>query len=93
MLAANAQPESALWLAIRAVAFADMRDDGQGDTQSSLQAGRYYGAALARMRSLVDDEQEMTHDRTLAAMLLLDNYEVTCVSIIHWHRLIARCRS
>jgi hypothetical protein len=70
---------SVLWLAVRAVAYADMaRSTSSGwappDT-FALKARRYYGAALARLRVMVTDPEFLRRDCTLAALLLIDNFE------------------
>jgi hypothetical protein len=72
----SAPPESVLWLAVRALAFADMRNSRAGNVPFSIKARRNYGAALTRMREIANNEQELVDDRVLAALLLIDNFEV-----------------
>ena len=77
MLNHDAPPESVLSLAVRAVAFADTKNARNGnDIAFSVRAQRSYGAALAQMRAISDNEQELANDRVLAALLLIDCYEV-----------------
>lgn len=73
----SAASNSALCCAVRAIAFADM-PKGSRDQVSSFhaQAQRSYGDALARMRDLASDETSLVDDHVLAALLLIDNFEV-----------------
>ena len=72
----DAKPDSVLWLAVRALAFADMRNESAEDAPFSTKARQHYGAALSRMRTMVTDGQELGSDDVLYAMLLVDNFEV-----------------
>jgi hypothetical protein len=72
----DAQPGSVLWHAVRAVAFADMRHFCDGEVSFSVKARRSYGAALAGIRANVANDQELTTDHLLAALLLVDSFEV-----------------
>lgn len=72
----NALPGSVLWLAVRAVAWADMRHESVGDTPFNIKARQYYGAALSRLRVAAYEEQRLANDQVLAAILLIDNFEV-----------------
>ena len=72
----SAPPESVLWLAVRATAFADMRSSPVGDMPFHIKARQTYGLALSRMREITRDEQKVADDRVLAAILLIDNFEV-----------------
>jgi hypothetical protein len=76
MLYLSAPPESILWLAVRAVAFADMRNQSAGNVPFNIKARQYYGAALNRTRMVVHDQQNLANDRILSAILLIDNFEV-----------------
>lgn len=73
-LYASAQPGSVLWHAVRAVAFADFRAYDNGSF--GLKARQSYGAALTRMRILTEDNKKLVHDRILAALLLIDIFEL-----------------
>ena len=75
MLYLGAPPESVLWCAVRAVAFADMKDARAGPSAFPIRARQHYGAALARMRTVAGNEHELAQDRVLAALLLIDNFE------------------
>jgi hypothetical protein len=73
----TAEQGSVLWLAVRAVAFADMRDETSGSVPFHVKARQHYGAALNRMRAVIADGQEdLGSDAVLTAMLLVDNFEV-----------------
>lgn len=76
MLFQSAEPNSVLWLAIRAVAFADLREECAGDVPFRIKARRSYGAALNRMRAIINEQHNLDDDRILSAMLLIDNFEV-----------------
>ena len=81
MLYENALPDSLLRLAVRAVAFADMKHArDQDNVPFDIRAQRSYGAALARMREVTDNKQELTDDRVLAALLAIDYYELLPLS-------------
>ncbi|KAK9365301.1 hypothetical protein V1509DRAFT_407381 [Lipomyces kononenkoae] len=75
MLYLSAPPESILWLAVRAMAFADMRHHRSEDTPFTTKALRHYGAALSLLRTIAVDEQRLADDRVLTALLLVDNFE------------------
>ena len=72
----SAPPESILWHALRAMAFADMRHHYAGDIPFTTKGLRHYGSALQRLQNIVDDGHMMADDRVLAAMLLIDSFEV-----------------
>lgn len=76
MLYLSALPDSILWLAVRAVAFADMRTESAGNTPFYIKARQHYGAALNCMRTLIANQQDLADDRVLSAILLIDNFEV-----------------
>jgi hypothetical protein len=76
MLYLSAPPDSVLWLAVRAMAFADMRGQNAGDVPFYIKARQHYGAALNRMRMIVHDQQDLADDRILSAILLIDSFEV-----------------
>ena len=75
MLYLGAPPESILWLAVRAVAFADMKNESAENLPFYIKARQHYGAALNRTLVIVQDERGLAHDRILAALLLVDNFE------------------
>jgi hypothetical protein len=72
----GAPQKSVLWYAVRALAFADLKDALAGDTPFYIKARRNYGSALGCMRETALNRQELAHDRVLAAILLIDNFEV-----------------
>ena len=77
MLYYDAPRESVLWYTVRAMAFADMGHIRNGeDVPFNVKAQRDYGTALLRMRVAVEDRRELGSDRTLAALLLIDSFEV-----------------
>ena len=76
MLYLGAPKDSVLHLAPGTVAFADMRDERDKDVPFYLKAKRNYGAALTRLREVAGDEQKMSNDRVLAALLIIDNFDV-----------------
>lgn len=66
-----------LHCAVQAVAFADMpRGSRDQDSSFHAKAQRSYGLALARMRELASDDRSIVDDQVLAALLLIDNFEV-----------------
>jgi len=69
-------PGSVLWLAVRAVAVADMRRPDGGEIPFHIKARQYYGAALVRLRDVLNEQKEVVDDHVLAALLLIDNFEV-----------------
>jgi hypothetical protein len=69
-------PDSVLGLAVRAVAFADLRNESAGNVPFYIKAQQHYGAALNRMRMIVQNQQDLASDRILSAVLLIDNFEV-----------------
>jgi hypothetical protein len=73
----DTEPHSVLWLAVRAVAFADIRNESSGTIPFHIKARQHYGAALNRMRTVITDQDNLDDDRVLSAMLLIDNFEVT----------------
>lgn len=75
----DAQPDSVLWLAVRALGFADMRNESAEDAPFSTKARQHYGAALSCMRTMINEGQELGSDHVLYAILLVDNFEA-CLS-------------
>lgn len=75
----RAPVESALWNAIRAMAIADLRHTSHRDVPFYVKARRYYGSVLTRLRSIANDTRMMTEDCTLAALLIIDNFEVCSI--------------
>lgn len=82
MLFHDAEHNSVLWLAVRAMAFADMRNQRAENVPFQVKARQHYGAALNGMRAVVADQQDLGDDRVLLAMLLIDNFEVVAVSSV-----------
>ncbi|KAF2102463.1 hypothetical protein NA57DRAFT_63397 [Rhizodiscina lignyota] len=76
MLFLGAPPDSILWHAVRAVAFADMRNESSGDSPFYVKSRLHYGAALNRTRMILHDQQDLSNDRVLSAILLIDNFEL-----------------
>ena len=76
MLYLSAPPESVLWLAVKAVAFADARNEMAGNVPFRIKVWQHYGTALNRMRDVVQHREELVNDRILSAILLIDNFEV-----------------
>ena len=72
----DTKPGSVLWHAVRAVAFADMRHLRHGDILFSTKARLSYGAALAGIRMNAANDRELATDHVLAALLLVDGFEV-----------------
>ena len=72
-LYSSAQPGTILWHAVRAIAFAGLRDHDSGSF--AVKARESYGLALTRMRLLSDDGSKLVEDRILAALLLIDAFE------------------
>ncbi|KAM0254485.1 hypothetical protein ACHAQJ_006767 [Trichoderma viride] len=70
------QQDSVLWLAVRAVAFADVRNESVGNVPFHVKSRQHYGAALNRMRIVLNDRQDLADDRILFSMLLIDNFEL-----------------
>lgn len=76
-LYSKAPTESVLWFAVRAIAFADMRDSLVGrDIPFYVKARQSYGEALNHIREIAHDEQKLAGDQVLAAIILIDNFEV-----------------
>ena len=72
-----AASDSVLHCAVRALAFADMPKDSRDQASSyHTKAQNCYGLALTRMRELASDESSIVDDHVLAALLLIDNFEV-----------------
>jgi len=76
MLYLSAPPDSILWLAVRAVAFADMRNESAGNVPFYIKARQHYGAALNSTRMMIHNQQDLANDRVLSAILLIDNFEL-----------------
>ena len=74
----SAPPDSVLWLVIRAMAFADMRNAFAEEASFHIKARQHYGASLASMREIARNEESLPNDQVLAALLFIDCFEV-------WH--------
>ncbi|KAH8899986.1 hypothetical protein GQ53DRAFT_676167 [Thozetella sp. PMI_491] len=72
----GAQPDSALYLAVRAVAFADMKNESAEGVPFYIKARQQYGATLNRVRAMVNNRDDLGSDQVLSAMLLIDNFEL-----------------
>lgn len=67
---------SVLWHSVRALAFANLHRARDGDGLSfSVKARRSYGEALRQLRQVVQNEERLSDDRSLAALLLIDCFE------------------
>lgn len=82
MLFLSVQQDSVIWLAVRAVAFADIRNESSGNVPFHTKSRQHYGAALNRMRTVLNDQQNLGDDKILFSMLLIDNFEVFYSPII-----------
>lgn len=74
-LYSNANPDSILWFAARAMAFAHV--NRRGLIKDSSSALHLYGEALAGLRSLTFDGYAFANDDVLAGLLLVDAFEVS----------------
>ena len=72
----SAPSESTLWHAIRAIAFADIKYERDKDVTFSYKARKSYGAALKSIRQIATDDQILLSDTILAALLLIDEFEI-----------------
>lgn len=73
-----------LWHAVRAMAFADVKNDRNADgVPFHIKARNSYGVALGLIRHAVQEENKLSDDRTLAALLLIDSFEVGLVLSLH----------
>ena len=66
-------PGSVLHLSLRALAFADVSSAGR---EYALKGFKSYAAAIARLRVIVQAPANVEDDETLAALLLIDAFEV-----------------
>ena len=67
---------SLLTLVVKAMAFADLKSElSTEDANFQIKARQSYGAALQRLRAMANEEQKLTNEHVLAAILLLDNFE------------------
>lgn len=83
-LYSSAAPDSVLWLAVRAIAFADMRNESvQNGIPFYIKARQSYGAALSGIRTIIQDQRAVANDNALAAILLIDGFEVR-ISKPYW---------
>ena len=77
LLYEGAPPHSLLPRMIQAMAFADMGRMRNGDgVPFNIKAQRSYGLALNQVLELTHNQRELAIDRTLAALLLIDTFEV-----------------
>ncbi|KAK4506401.1 hypothetical protein PRZ48_000131 [Zasmidium cellare] len=72
----KAAHNSVLALAVRAVAFADMKRLNNGNQEYELKGLQNYAAAITRLRTVVKEASDFDDDQILAALLLIDAFEV-----------------
>ena len=72
----HAPPASILWLAVRALAYAELKYETISGTPFNIKAREYYGAALHHLRIYASEQHHLVNDQVLAAVLLIDNFEV-----------------
>jgi hypothetical protein len=77
MLYHLAPDDSALRSAVHALAFGTLGHCIRVGAPFHIQARREYEIALARLQHVAADDNQMGQDSTLAALLLVDNFEVT----------------
>lgn len=81
-----------LWNAVRAMAFADIKNDRSTEgVPFHIKARNSYGVALSQIREAVQSEHKLSDDRTLAALLLIDSFEVSIVLYIPLTKFGANC--
>ena len=80
LLYETATPDSVLRSSIRALAFADVRRTSSGGQDYKLKALQNYGAAIHRLRAVAGEPTNFQRDETLAALLLIDAFEVCLAS-------------
>jgi hypothetical protein len=73
----SAEPHTALWHAVRALAFADLKSDHAQSVPAHVRARQNYGAALGKIRSLMEENRGLDNDSVLCAILLIDDFEVS----------------
>ena len=71
---------SILWLAVRAVAFADTKNARHNDVTFDIKARSSYGSVLARIRESAVNDHELASDHMLVSLLLVDTFEVVAPS-------------
>jgi hypothetical protein len=74
----TAPVNSALWHAVRTMAFARLKNawNGQQGVPFSIAARRSYGYFLCAIRESIEHTESMMTNETLAALLLMDSFEV-----------------
>lgn len=77
MLYHNTPPSSPLSLSIKAAAFAGIKNAVSGGVPFHIKARQCYGEALRRMTAVVGNQQRIFEDQALAALLLIDMFEVS----------------
>lgn len=68
--------KSILYQSVRAVAFADVRRLSSGSREYELKGLQSYGAAITSLRTIVQEPSSFKNDQILAALLLIDTFEV-----------------
>ena len=66
-------------MSVRAVAFADVKRMYSGSREYELKGLRSYGAAIAGLRAVVQEPTNLKDDEILAALLLIDTFEVVAL--------------
>jgi len=79
LLYEKAPPNSVLQSSVRALAFADIRRTSSGGPEYRTKALQSYGAAITRLRTAAQDPADLEGDETLAALLLIDAFEVCLI--------------
>ena len=69
-------PDSILCPAVDALAFAHLKGAQSDNLSFKIRARRSYGAALSRLRDLAGDDTNIRRNEVLAALLLIDSFEV-----------------
>lgn len=76
MLYERATSNSLLAQSVRAVAFTDLRRMSNGNPEYEFRGLQSYGAAITRLRAVVQERKDFDDDQILAALLLIDAFEV-----------------
>ena len=71
----QATSNSTLHLAVRALAFADIKRHNSETREYELKGLHSYGAAITSLRNVVQDPANFKDDQVLAALLLIDTFE------------------
>lgn len=63
-----------------------MKKTTTGRISFSIKAQQQYGSALNGMRIAIGNQEDLSNDTVLSAVLLIDNFEVHLLS--YWHLLL-----